>query len=63
MVYNGGDMVTDLPREEILKLIQDIELAKKEAVEKPTLNNLDFMVELDGIEPTTSDLQSPRSPN
>jgi hypothetical protein len=44
-------------------LIQDIELAKKEAVEKPTLNNLDFMVELDGIEPTTSDLQSPRSPN
>jgi hypothetical protein len=63
MLYNGDDMVTDLPREEILKLIQDIELAKKEAVEKPTLNNLDFMVELDGIEPTTSDLQSPRSPN
>jgi hypothetical protein len=58
MVYNGGDMVTDLPREEILKLIQDIELAKKEVVEKPTLNNLDYMVELDGVEPTTSGLQS-----
>jgi hypothetical protein len=51
-------MVTDLPREEILKLIQDIELAKKEVVEKPTLNNLDYMVELDGVEPTTSGLQS-----
>jgi hypothetical protein len=59
MVYNGGDMVTDLPREEIIKLIQEIELAKKEVVEQPTLNNLDFMVELDGIEPTTSGLQSP----
>ena len=56
-------MVTDLPREEILKLIQDIEQTKNEAVEKATLNNLDFMVELDGIEPTTSGLQSPRSPN
>jgi hypothetical protein len=60
MLYNGGDMVTDLPREEILKLIQDIELAKKEVVEKPTLNDLDYMVELDGIEPTTSGLQSQR---
>lgn len=56
-------MVTDLPREEIIKLIQEIEFAKKEVVEQPTLNNLDFMVELDGIEPTTSGLQSPRSPN
>jgi hypothetical protein len=63
MEYNGGDMVTDLPREEIIKLIQEIEFAKKEVVEQPTLNNLDFMVELDGIEPTTSGLQSPRSPN
>jgi hypothetical protein len=58
MEYNGGDMVTDLPREEIIKLIQEIEFAKKEVVEQPTLNNLDFMVELDGIEPTTSGLQS-----
>ena len=59
MEYNGGDMVTDLPREEIIKLIQEIEFAKKEVVEQPTLNNLDFMVELDGIEPTTSGLQRP----
>lgn len=63
MIDNGGDMVTDLPREEIIKLIQEIEVAKKEVVEPTTLNNLDFMVELDGIEPTTSGLQSPRSPN
>ena len=47
----------------ILKLPEKLKLKKKEAAEKESLNSLKNTVELDGIEPTTSGLQSPRSPN